>query len=169
MSDFLEIKPEALDQNVFNLIGKEWMLITAEADGNVNTMTAAWGGFGVMWNKNVVYIVIRPSRFTKDFVDHAENFSLTFFKPTQRNILNYLGTVSGRDENKIQQSGLQLLHDEGIPYFKEAYMAILCKKLYAQVYQPECFVDQTLIEKLYPLNDFHTLYIAEITKVLLKP
>jgi hypothetical protein len=74
-----EIKPELIEQNPFKLIGQDWMLITAEKDGKVNTMTASWGGFGVMWAKNVAYIVMRPQRYTKEFVDNSDTFSLTFF------------------------------------------------------------------------------------------
>lgn len=78
MSKFIEIKPEEFKESPFQLIGKDSMLITAERDGKVNTMTAGWGGLGVMWGKNVVYAVIRPQRYTKGFVDASDTFSLTF-------------------------------------------------------------------------------------------
>ena len=77
---FKEISPEEVRENTFSLIGKDWMLISAEKDGNINTMTAAWGGFGVMWHENVVFVVIRPQRFTKEFVDFNERFSLSFLR-----------------------------------------------------------------------------------------
>ena len=63
------IKPEELNKNVFSMIGKEWLLVTAEKEGKVNTMTASWGGLGVMWGKDVAFIVLRPQRYTKEFVD----------------------------------------------------------------------------------------------------
>lgn len=168
MSSFNEIMPEQFEQSPFKLIGKDWMLITAEKDGKVNTMTASWGGFGVMWGKNVAYIVIRPHRYTKEFVDHSDTFSLTFFEPSFKKQLGYIGTVSGRDEDKIQKSNLTILHTDETPYFQEANMAIFCKKLYAQEYKPECFIAQELNEKWYPDIDHHTLYIAEVTKILVK-
>jgi len=168
MSKFNEIKPELFEQSPFKLIGKDWMLITAEKDGKVNTMTASWGGFGVMWAKNVVYIVIRPQRYTKEFVDNSDTFSLTFLDNSFKTTLSYLGTKSGRDEDKIKNSKLTVLHTDDIPYFEEANIAILCKKLYAQEYKPECFIAQELNEKWYPDVDHHTLYIAEITKILVK-
>ena len=92
--------------NPFDLIGKKWMLVTAEHEGVVNTMTASWGGLGHMWNKDVAYVVIRPQRYTKDLVDQEETFTLSFFGEEHRKALGYLGTVSGRDEDKISKSGL---------------------------------------------------------------
>jgi flavin reductase (DIM6/NTAB) family NADH-FMN oxidoreductase RutF len=115
MTKFNEIEPELFEQSPFKLIGKDWMLITAEKDGKVNTMTASWGGFGVMWAKNVAYIVIRPQRYTKEFIDSSDTFSLTFLDNSFRTTLNYLGTKSGRDEDKIKHSNLTLLHTYDIP------------------------------------------------------
>lgn len=166
MKNFYEIKPEAIEKNTFQLIGKDWMLVTAEKDGKVNTMTASWGGFGVMWNKNVVYIVIRPQRYTKEFVDGAETFSLTFFDKGFEKELGYLGSISGRDEDKIGKLNLRVLHSNETPYIENANLVIICKKLYAQEYKSECFIDTELESQNYPNQDFHTLYIAEITKVL---
>jgi len=168
MSKFTEIDPELFEQSPFKLLGKDWMLITAEKDGKVNTMTASWGGFGVMWGKNVAYIVLRPQRYTKEFVDNSETFSLTFLDNSFKTTMTYLGTKSGRDEDKILNSKLTVLHTDDIPYFEEARIAILCKKLYAQEYKPEFFIAQELNEKWYPDVDYHTLYIAEITKILVK-
>lgn len=168
MPNFTEINPELFEQSPFKLIGKDWMLITAEKDGKMNTMTASWGGFGVMWGKNVAYIVLRPQRYTKEFVDQSDTFSLSFLDNSFKTTLTYLGTKSGRDEDKITNSKLTVLHSEDIPYFEEANIAVLCKKLYAQDYKPECFITPELNEKWYPEVDYHTLYIAEITKILIK-
>lgn len=168
MSEFHETTPEQFTGNPFNLIGKDWMLITAEKDGKVNAMTAAWGGLGVMWGKNVAFVVIRPQRYTKEFVDSAAAFSLSFFTNSYRTTLSYLGTKSGRDEDKIKNSRLTVLHNDDIPYFAEAKIAIFCHKLYVQAYEPECFIAQELNEKWYPELDHHILYIVEITKILVK-
>ena len=168
MSKFIEIKPEEFNVSPFQLIGKDYMLITAEKDGKINTMTAGWGGLGVMWHKNVAYVVIRPQRYTKEFVDGSNTFSLTFFNGNSKKMLGYLGTTSGRDEDKIKKSNLTIIYDNGIPYFKEAVRAIFCKKLFAQDYKPESFIEKRIIDDCYPISDFHTLYIAEITKILIK-
>lgn len=168
MTSFKPVKPESIQQNAFEMIGKDWMLVTAEADGKCNSMTASWGGLGVLWNKNVAYVFIRPQRHTKQFVDQADTFSLTFFTEDHRKALNYMGSVTGKDEDKIKGAGLTLKHIDGTPYFDEARLVIRCKKLFVQDLKPESFIDTTLIEKVYSEKDFHTMYVAEITDVLVR-
>lgn len=162
-----EIKPEELNKSPFQLIGRDWMLVTAKKEDKVNTMTASWGGMGVMWDKNVVYIVLRPGRYTKEFVDHADTFSLTFFEKDYKKQLAYLGSVSGRDEDKIEKSGLTVQYEKDTPFFEEANMVIFCRKLYRQEMNPASFIQDGLDEKYYPGKDYHTLYIAEVEKILL--
>lgn len=162
------IKPEELQKNTFSMIGKEWLLVTAEKEGKANTMTASWGGLGVMWGKNVAFIVLRPQRYTKEFVDAAETFSLSVLDGEYRKTLNYLGTVSGRDEDKIGKAGLTVEHEEGTPYFAEANTVLICRKLYAQPYDPSCFLDESCDARWYPEKDYHTMYIAEIERVLVR-
>lgn len=162
------IKPEELQKNPFTMIGKEWLLITAEKEGKVNTMTASWGGVGIMWGKPVAYIFIRPQRYTKEFVDAADTLSLSVLDEEYRKTLSYLGTVSGRDEDKIAKSGLTVVHEGQTPYFAEADTALICRKLFAQPYDPACFIDKSCEEKWYPQKDYHTMYIVEIEDVLVK-
>ncbi|RDU23303.1 flavin reductase [Anaerosacchariphilus polymeriproducens] len=166
MSNFKEIKPEELQSNPFEIIGKEWMLVTAQSGDKINTMTASWGGVGVMWGKNVVFVVIRPQRFTKEIVDSAETLSLSFFGNAYREKLNYLGTVSGRDENKIKNSDLTVATMDSTPYFEEAHTVIIGKKLFAQQYDSQAFLDKSLEKQWYPDNDYHIMYICEIEKLL---
>ena len=168
MSDFKQILPADIKSNAFNMIGKEWMLIASEINGAANAMTASWGGFGVMWGKPVGFIVIRPQRYTKEFVDVSEKFSLTFFDEDYRKILNYFGTVSGRDEDKISKSGLTLLQENNIPYFAEANTVLLCKNLFRQELKENSFLNENIVKLWYSKRDFHTLYVAEIEKVLVK-
>ncbi|BCJ94590.1 flavin reductase [Anaerocolumna cellulosilytica] len=168
MSQWREISVMQLQGNPFEMISHEWMLITAEKDNKANTMTASWGGLGFMWNKNVAYITIRPQRFTKEFIDNSETFSLTFFDESYRKVLGYLGSVSGRDENKITEAGLTLVHDAATPYFEEAKTVLICRKLFAQPYTEAAFLDTSILDINYPKKDLHTLYIGEITKVLIK-
>ncbi len=168
MSKFQEIRTDGMTCNPFHMIGSQWMLVTAEKNGKINTMTASWGGLGVMWGKNVAYVVLRPQRYTKEFVDAADSFSLSFFTPEYKKTLGYLGTVSGRDEDKIAQSGLSCRMEEGVPCFEEAETILVCKKLFAQPYLQESFIDRGILEQWYPENDLHTFYIAEIVKILRK-
>ncbi len=168
MSKFIETNIENFNENTFKIIGKDWMLITAKADEKINTMTASWGGLGVMWGKNVAYVVIRPQRYTKELIDKSMEFSLSFLDDSFKKTLSYIGSTSGRDEDKIEKSNLTVLHEGEVPYFEEAKTVVFCRKLFTQDFKPESFIDTQLIEKWYPGEDFHTLYIAEVTKILVK-
>ena len=161
-----EIKVEQLKQNVFDAIGKQWTLVAASADGKTNAMTASWGGMGVMWNKNVVFLFIRPQRYTKTFIDKSSTLSLSFFAEEYRDMLTYMGKVSGRDEDKIAKANLTLTAGYDAPVFKEAELTFVCKKLYSSVLSPDCFYDKKIIPQCYPDNDYHEVYVAEIEKIL---
>lgn len=169
MADFTDIRPEDFKVSPFHLIGDEWMLIAAEKNGRCNAMTASWGGLGHMWHMNVAFVVIRPQRFTKEFVDGSATFSLNFFGSGRRDMLGYMGSASGRDGDKIAHSALTTLHDGGTPYFGEAATVLLCRKLYAQPYGGEFFIDHEPDREHYPDKDYHTFYITEITRIMAKP
>lgn len=167
MTNFKEINVYDLNDNVFDMIGRKWMTVNAGNAALSNAMTASWGGLGVMWGKNVAYVVIRPTRFTKEFVDSGQRFALCFFNEKFKKELTYLGSVSGRNENKIAKSGLTVLLNDTTPYFAEAGLVLFCRKLYAQAFEPACFIEKELEPQWYPERDYHTLYIAEIEKVLI--
>ena len=97
-----------------------------------------------------------------------KRISLSVLDEEYRKTLSYLGSVSGRDEDKIAKSGLTVAHTDDVPYFAEANTVITGKKLYAQEYRPECFIDSSLDEKWYPQKDYHTMYILEIEKILVR-
>lgn len=161
------LKPEEWDFNVFTGIGKDWMLITAGNEKKCNAMTAAWGGFGVFWQKNIAFIGVRSQRYTREFIDKHGAFSLTFFPPSYKKTLAYLGSVSGRNEDKIDKSGLTLTyHSDGTPYFEEAHTTVICKPLYVQRQNAEAFLDRTLIGEWIAEGDFHYVYYAEIMAIL---
>ncbi|MDR1774660.1 MAG: flavin reductase [Clostridioides sp.] len=168
MSSFKEIQVNEFDFNPFSAIGKEWMLITAKKGDKVNTMTASWGGVGVLWNKNVVFAFIRPQRFTKEFVDSSDSFSISFYDEKYRKELTYCGRTSGRDEDKIEKIGFKTLFSDDVPYFEESNVTLICKKLYRQSMDPNSFLYEELKEKNYPENDYHAVYVAEIEKILVK-
>ena len=168
MENFVMIKPEDWQKSPFQAIGKDWMLITAGNKEKVNTMTASWGGFGILWRKHVAYIVIRPQRYTKTFVEQEKQFSLSFLDENYRKELNYLGTVSGRNEAKIKNAGLTVAFEDNIPYLTESNTVILCKTLYQQDVAQDCFLEKAVDQLIYPEKDYHTLYIAEITGIYTK-
>jgi flavin reductase (DIM6/NTAB) family NADH-FMN oxidoreductase RutF len=153
---------------LFKLIADDWMLITAEHKGRVNTMTASWGGFGHIWNKYAAYFFIRPQRYTKTFVDAQDTVSLCVLGGSCRDTLNYLGTASGRNEDKIEKAHLTVLYEDGTPYFAESQTVFICKKLFSQPFTEQSFYDKNIISACYPEKDFHTLYIAEIQQILVR-
>ncbi|TDT70477.1 flavin reductase like protein [Hypnocyclicus thermotrophus] len=150
--------------NVFEKIGKDWMLISAQKEDKINTMTASWGGMGVLWNKEVVYIFVRPQRYTREFIDASEYFTLSFFDKEYKKELDYLGKVSGRELDKIKETSLIPAIEDGKVYFEQANMVIYCKKIYRQHLTPESFIDKK-IEEFYE-NDYHIMYIGEIVEIM---
>ena len=165
---FKQIDPKELNFNPFAAIGSQWMLVTAGDNSKLNTMTASWGGAGVLWNKNVVTCYIRPQRYTREFMESQDCFSLSFLPEKYRSELAYCGRVSGRDEDKIAKTGLTVCNDFEAPFFEEAETALICKKLYVDEIKPECLLDSELDSKNYPAKDYHIVYIAEIIKALVK-
>ena len=158
--------PNEISKNVFDMIGKQWMLVGAAKDGKTNAMTASWGGLGIMWGKNVAFVFIRETRYTKEFVDNGETFSLSFFGEDKREMLGYMGKVSGREEDKIAKSGLHVTLEKNAPVFAEAELTLICRKMYAQEMKEECFTDKEPL-RWYD-NDLHNIVIGKIEKVLVK-
>ena len=130
---FKSIDPKQLNENVFSLIGDKWMLITAGTKENCNTMTASWGGLGVLWGAPAATIYLRPQRYTKEFVDREEYFTLAFFGEEQRKALTLCGSKSGREVDKVKECGFTVQAAEcGAPYFDQAELVLVCRKLYVQ-------------------------------------
>lgn len=126
---FREVKAEELTMNPFTKIGKEWLLITAGNEEKCNTMTASWGAMGVMWGKNAVTVYIRPQRYTKEFVDREDTFTISVLGEKYRKALNYCGKVSGKNaDNKIKEAGLTPYFTDGTAGIEEADMIMVCKK-----------------------------------------
>ena len=165
MITFVNKELSSLTLNPFTKIDSEWMLITAGNKQSYNTMTASWGGVGVLWNKNVSFIFIRPQRYTFEFLENNEYYSLSFFDEKYKPALSKCGQVSGRDIDKIKETGLNPIFDDNSVYFKEAKKVLICKKIYSQFITPDCFIDESL-QKNYEKNDYHKMYIGEIVKYI---
>ncbi len=164
MHTFVEITPEEIQENPFALIGKEWMLITAGQPDSLNTMTASWGGLGVLWNTPVSYCFVRPTRYTYEFLEREEYYTLSFLEAGQRPALQLCGRRSGRDGDKIAEAGLTVRTDQAAPYFDEAVLTFVCRKMAVQDMDPAGFLDPTIAGHYN--NDYHRVYIGEIVKVL---
>lgn len=164
---FKKIDIKDLKLNPFAAINEDWLLISAQKEGQVNTMTASWGGVGVIWNKNVATVYIRPQRYTREFVDASDYFTLTFFKGYKKE-LGVLGTKSGRDGDKIKEVGFDLTMVENQPTFKQGELVFICRKLYKGSIVPEGFIAPDIDEKNYPEKDYHYIYLGEIEAVYQK-
>ncbi|MPM90528.1 hypothetical protein SDC9_137649 [bioreactor metagenome] len=155
---------KTLDENVFSLIGDAWMLVTAGTADKCNTMTASWGGLGVLWHKNVATIYIRPQRYTLEFLDANESFTLSFFGEEYRPQLKLCGAKSGRELDKVKECGFTVKTAEsGAPYFEEARLVLVCRKLYRGTIDPAGILDAAE-EKHYAAKDYHRIFIGEITE-----
>lgn len=166
MHTFQPYPIDLLEMNPFTKFSKEWALITAGSKSKCNTMTASWGGVGVIWNKNVVYVFVRDSRYTKEFMDQGEFFSLAFLDEDYRAALSYCGSHSGRNEDKFEKAGLSPAFRHSIPYPDEANFVLLCRKMAAVPMPEETFNDKAIMKDFYQDGDMHTMYVGEIIEAM---
>ena len=158
------IDPKEIRQNVFSLIGDQWMLITAGTAEQCNTMTAAWGGLGVLWGAPTATCYIRPQRYTREFVNREEYFTLAFFGEEYRQALALCGDKSGREVDKIKECGFTVKTAEcGAPYFEQAELVMVCRKQYIHPMDPDR-MPEDVKEKWYPGQDYHIMYLGEIVE-----
>lgn len=170
MSSFREIAPENLNDSTFRIIGKDWILITAPdetKESGASAMTASWGGIGVLWNKPVATVYVRPQRYTYGLCERADRISLCILPEEYRAALTFCGRNSGRDLDKLKECKLDCTEIDGVPVIDQAKLVMICKKAYADNLKKECFIDTDHI-KHYPADDFHRVYILEIEKILVK-
>lgn len=163
------IETSCWNDNIFNRIGKDWMLITAGTKEDCNTMTASYGGFGILFSKQVAHIYVRPQRHTYSFLENADGFTLSFFNGEKyRKELQYCGRTSGKDEDKFAHCGFTVTEVDGLPCIEQADITILCKKIYATDINNGTFYDDDIIQKCYPDGDTHRMYVGEILKIMTK-
>lgn len=170
---FKKIDVKDFTVNPYTIFAKEWMLLSAgKKDTGYNTMTISWGHLGSIWGhgggKPTAVVYVRPSRYTKEFVDKEDYFTLCVFDEEYKKALGYLGSNSGRDGNKIEAVGLTPAFTQDSIYFEEAKLVIVCKKMYHSTLKEEGFLDESIISENYPLKDFHEMYIGEIVEIFEK-
>lgn len=164
MTNFTSISTNELGDNLFRMLSEDWALVTAGTYSDFNTMTVSWGGFGVLWNKNVATIYIRPQRYTREFIETNELFTISVLPDSFKSALTICGRKSGRDCNKVEEAGITPVDFDGCVAFKEARLVLVCKKLYHSDIDPAAFYDSQ-IDKNYPQKDYHRMYIGEIVSV----
>ncbi|MBE6598034.1 MAG: flavin reductase family protein [Ruminococcaceae bacterium] len=176
--NFKKIAPNAINDNTFKLIGEDWMLVTAaDPEGDLicgkdyNTMTASWGGVGVLWNKPVAFVFIRPQRHTFTFTERNDTMTLSFFGEEYRRALSFCGSKSGREYDKAKECGLtpvcEAENDGRNVYFEEARLVLKVRPLYKEYLNKDAFLSEEPL-KNYAAGDFHMMYICEITDALVR-
>lgn len=163
---FKEISARDIDKNLISAIAEEWMLITAGDQNGYNMMTASWGFAGEMWGNDCVMAVVRPQRYTLEFLNTNDTFTLSFYG-NNKEIHKVCGSKSGRDVDKTAETGLTPVFSDGTTYFQEARMVIVCKKQYVQPMGEEFFTDREPL-RWYEAKDYHYMIIGKIEKVLIK-
>lgn len=161
-----EISPNEIEGNAFSLFADDWFEVAAGKEGDMNLMTIAWGNLGVLWNKPIVTVYVSTSRYTNEFMEKNDYFTITHFPSSMRKELQYLGSVSGRDEDKVKGAGLTTEFTElGNPIFAEADLAIECRKIYATPFEK----DKMPLEQQQWYDErgigVHVAYIGEIVHV----
>ena len=156
-------------ENAFDLIGREWMLVTSGTKEKFNTMTASWGGIGWLWNRPVAFVFIRPERYTHEFIERESRLTLSFYREDCRGILQFCGSKSGRDVDKVKETGLKpVALESGAMTFEQARLTLDCRKLFKSPMAAADFVDKSILEKWYndrPGGSLHDVYVVEIESV----
>lgn len=165
-----EINPVNITDNAVELIGHKWMLITAGGQESFNLMTASWGGIGFMWGKPVAFVVVRPNRYTYEFIEKKEYLTLSFMGEEFRSALRVCGTTSGRNGDKMAAAGLSpIVTEMGNVAVEGADLVLECRKLYSDALKESGFVDKSCLEKWYAEdNPLHRMYVVEIMHAWIK-
>lgn len=154
-----------LNTEIFGLFDKKWALLTAGDENKFNTMTISWGGLGTIWNKPVATVYVRESRYTHEFMDNNEYFTVSFYPEDCKKQLGVLGSKSGRDIDKIHDSGLTPVKAGDSVSFKEAELTLVCRKLFMQRLEEKNMPDD-IVKKFYSTHDLHDMYIGEVVDII---
>lgn len=165
--NFQETDIREIKQSAVKLINDDWALVTSGDIDKWNTMTVSWGGLGELWGEDVVLVFIRPQRYTYEFMEKHELFTLSFFGGKYKEELSLCGSKSGRDTDKAAATGLTPLFLDGAVSFEQAQTILVCKKIAFQDLDPAGFLDKN-IEANYPSKDYHRMYVGKILKTYRK-
>lgn len=157
-----KIDVNTLSFNPFERMANDWFLVSAGTCDSWNTMTAAWGNVGVMWGKPLATAFVRESRYTHEFIEKNDCFTITFLKDGQKETLGVLGSKSGRDMDKMKDSGLTPLFLDGQPSFDEASLVFVCEKRLVTLLDETMFLKQETLDRWYGDHNMHTMYMGEI-------
>lgn len=151
----------------FGMWDLKWALLASGdfSARNFNCMTVSWGSLGIMWNKPFAMVVVRPQRYTRQFIDANDSFTVSVLPERYHHILETLGTMSGREMDKISGSGLTPIASARVssPSFDEAQLIFECRKMYFDDYEPKHFLAD-FIGELYD-GDYHRMYFGQVLAV----
>ena len=162
---FKTINPKEIKDNLIKCFADEWALITAGNGNDYNMMTASWGFAGEMWGQDSLCVVVRPQRYTMEFIDKNDYFTVSFYGD-RKDIHKICGSMSGRDVDKTAECNLTPVTSEKYVYFKEARLVLVVKKQFVQQMKEDAFIDCDILPRYYPEKDFHNMIIGRIEKVL---
>lgn len=165
---FQEIDIREVKDSAVRLISDEWALVTAGSRDKWNTMTVSWGGMGELWGKDVAMIFIRPQRYTYEFIEREDYFTMSFFGGEYKKALSLCGSKSGREIDKAQEAGLTPFYPGPAVAIEEAKLVLVCRKLAFQDLDPAGFIDPAIDSSCYPAKDYHRMYVGAIERVLVK-
>ena len=165
---FKEIEFTDVKENVVDLLKNRWGLVTAGNESGYNTMTVSWGAVGELWGTDMATVYIRPQRYTEEFLDREDYFTLSFYPDDmKKQIHGVCGSKSGRDVDKAKECGITPCFDEAAPFFEEAELVLVCRKAAKGKFEPTQFIDGSIEDKWYEIKDFHYIYYGAIEKVLI--
>ena len=162
-----EISTKELNVNPVTMFSDGWAILTAGSENDCNGMTVSWGAIGEIWGKAAMFVFLMPQRYTHDFCEKSDYFTVSCFGGKEREALSFFGSKSGRDCDKFRETGLTAKADGDYIYCDEAELVFLCKKSAKTILQPENFFDG-VINDCYKEKDYHDIYVGEIVKVLVK-
>ena len=156
------IDPADLTIRPFHILDREWALLASGA-ARPNLMTVSWGGLGTLWERPMVTVYVRPTRYTFSLLAERPEFTLNFMPPAARPALQLCGTRSGRDLDKWKAAGLTAEPSEtiAVPRVAGARLALECRVVASLDFDPQRFLDAK-IEKLYPNRDYHRVMFGEL-------
>ncbi len=154
-----------LDENVLQIFNSDWALVTAGDKNKFNAMTIGWGGLGTLWSKPVATVYVKPCRYTHEFLERSEYFTVSFYDGKYKKVLGLLGTKSGRDCDKVAESGLTPRFLPNGVTFDEAYVTLVCRKIYRQDMDLNA-IPQFAVDRYYLNEAPHTMYVGEVTQVI---
>lgn len=156
---------QSLELDIFKAFNSGWALVSAGTPDSFNTMTVSWGGLGTLWGKSVATVYIRPNRHTYGYMESNDYFTVSFFTEEYRPDLKVLGTLSGRDTDKVAQTCLTPAAVGESVGFTQACCTLLCRKLYAQDMDGAA-IPENVMQTYFSKEPVHRMYIGEVVQIL---